>query len=112
VTVYPDGGSRPETSNLNFVAGQSVPTLVVVSVPSDGKIRFYNGSGGSAQLIADVSGYYTGANAPSGQGAFGVLSPLRLLDTRTGLGAPVAAQGSATFTVTGNGVPLGVPASC
>jgi len=114
VTVYPDDGSaRPGTSNLNFVAGQSVPTLVVVSVPSDGKIRFYNGSGGSVQLIADVSGYYTGANAPSGQGAFGVLSPLRLLDTRSGVGAPeaaVAAHGSATFTVIGNGVPLGVSA--
>lgn len=114
VTVYPDDGSaRPLASNLNFVAGQTVPTLVVVSVPSDGKIRLYNESGGSVQLIADVSGYYTGANVPSGQGAFGVLSPLRLLDTRNGVGAPqaaVAAQGSAMFTVIGNDVPVGVSA--
>ena len=114
VTVYPDdGGSRPVTSNLNFVPNQTVPALVVVKVPSDGKVRFFNGSGGSMQLLADVSGYFTGANAPSGQGGFGVLSPGRLLDTRDGTGAPkaaVAARGSVAVTVTGNGVPLGVSA--
>jgi hypothetical protein len=112
LTVYPDDGSpRPVTSNLNFVPAQTVPTMVVIKVPSDDKVRVYNGSGGSVQLVADVSGYYTGASAPSGQGAFGVVSPSRLLDTRSGVGAPpaaVAAAGSAAFTVTGNGVPPGV----
>lgn len=47
VTVYPDGTARPTTSNLNFVPGQTVPSLVVVRVPSGGKIRLYNGSAGS-----------------------------------------------------------------
>jgi hypothetical protein len=114
VTVYPDGSGRPNASNLNFVANQTVPALVVVAVPSNGKVRFYNQSPhGSVQLFADVSGYYTGADAPSGQGAFGVLPPWRLLDTRVGLGAPkgaVAARSSVSFPVTGHGVPLGVSA--
>jgi hypothetical protein len=112
VTVYPDLAARPATSNLNFVPKQIVPTLVVVGM-SNGRVRFYNGSTGSVQIIADVSGYYTGANLPSGQGAFGALTPLRLLDTRSGKGAPkgtVVKGGSVAFTVTGNGVPLGVSA--
>jgi hypothetical protein len=111
VTVYPDDGSgRPVASNLNFVPNQTVPALVVVKVPTDGKVRFFNGSGGSVELIADVSGYFTGANAPSGQGAFGALSPVRLLDTRLGTGAPVAARTSVAVTVIGTPVPPGVSA--
>lgn len=113
VTVYPDGGARPTTSNVNFVRSQTVPNLVVVRVPVNGKVRLYNGSGGSVQLIADVSGYFTGANAPSGQGAFGALVPRRLLDTRGTTSAPkaaIAARGMVAFTVTGQGVPLGVSA--
>ena len=112
VTVYPDLAARPTTSNLNFVPKQIVPTLVVVAM-SNGRVRFYNGSAGSVQIIADVSGYFTGANLPSGQGAFGARTPLRLLDTRSGIGAPKATVlkgGSVAFTVTGNGVPLGVSA--
>lgn len=113
ITVFPDLTVRPNTSNLNFVAGKSVPTLVVVRLPSDGKVRLYNGSAGSVQLIADVSGYFTGSDTPSGQGGFGAFAPRRLLDTRHGTGAPLAAVGGqkkVAFTVTGNGVPLGVSA--
>jgi hypothetical protein len=114
VTVYPDGSPRPQTSNLNFVQKQTVPTLVVVGVLSSGRVRFFNGSPGSVQLIADVSGYYTGANAPSGQGAFGTVPPRRLLDTRAAAAvpprSPIAAKGSVAFPVTGNGVPPGVSA--
>ena len=45
-------------SNLNFTAGQTVPNLVIVPVGADGKIRLYNGSPGTVQLIADIAGYY------------------------------------------------------
>ena len=56
ITVYPDGTSRPLAANLNFVAGQTVPNLVVAPVGADGKVDLYNGSAGTVQLIADVSG--------------------------------------------------------
>ena len=37
VTVYPgDVADRPTASNLNFVAGQTVPNLVTVKVPASG----------------------------------------------------------------------------
>ncbi|MEU6932351.1 hypothetical protein AB0A05_24710 [Streptomyces sp. NPDC046374] len=58
VSVYPYGTTRTAASNLNFVAGQTVPNLVVVPV-KDGRVTFYNHSG-TVDLIADIAGYYTG----------------------------------------------------
>jgi len=65
VTVYPDGGTRPVTSDLNFTAGETIPNLVVVPVGADGKVDFYNDAG-SVNLIADLSGYYTAGGTPWG----------------------------------------------
>ena len=59
ITVYPDGATRPLASNLNFVAGQTVPNLVVAPVGADGKVDLYNGSSGTVELVADVSGYFS-----------------------------------------------------
>jgi hypothetical protein len=58
VSAYADGATRPTVSNLNFIKGQTVPNLVVAPVGSNGKVALFNGSGGSLQLIADVSGYF------------------------------------------------------
>ena len=57
LTVYPAGEDRPTASNLNFVAGQTVPNLVVVKLGSGGKVNFYN-AGGSTHVVADVVGWY------------------------------------------------------
>ena len=61
VTAFADGATRPAASNLNFVAGQTVPNLVVVPVGANGKVALYNGSGAGADLVADVAGYYLDA---------------------------------------------------
>jgi len=67
LTVYPDGGSVPAVSNLNFGAGETVPNLVTVEVGSDGKVDFYNGSSGTTQILADLAGYYVAPlGAPAG----------------------------------------------
>ena len=58
VTAYPSGSLRPNASNLNFSTGQTVPNLVSVPLGSDGKVTLFNRSGGSAQLIADLAGYF------------------------------------------------------
>ncbi|MER7521029.1 FlgD immunoglobulin-like domain containing protein [Streptomyces sp. NPDC126499] len=57
VSAFPAGERRPSVSSVNFIAGQTVPNLVVVPMSEDGKISFYNHSG-STDLIADVVGYY------------------------------------------------------
>ncbi len=54
------GGKRPLAANLNFLAGQTVPNLVIAPVGADGKIALYNGASGSVQLVADVAGYFLG----------------------------------------------------
>lgn len=59
LTVYPDNTTRPNTSNLNFGAGQTTAALVTVPVGADGYLRLYNG-GGSTYVVADIVGYYIG----------------------------------------------------
>ncbi len=107
VTVYPCG-TRPDASNLNFVAGQTVPNAVITPVSAQGKVCFY--VYGKAHLLADVNGYFT-----AGLG-FNSVSPARLFDTRQNIGGVGTTKigdgrGNGTpleFSVTGNG---GVPAT-
>jgi hypothetical protein len=57
LTVYPDD-PRPLASNLNWVAGQTVPNLVIVPVVN-GHVKFFNNSPGTVHLIADLAGFFT-----------------------------------------------------
>ena len=85
LTAYPDGGSVPGTSNVNYLAGQLVPNEVVVQVGSDGYVDFANHGEGEVNILVDLSGYFTlGAGE-----AFTPLTPLRYLDTRSGVGLVV-----------------------
>jgi hypothetical protein len=107
LTVYPDGGARPVTSNLNFSKGQTIPNLVVAPVGSDGKVDFYNGSGGTVQILGDVSGWF--ASGTAGAGGLTPLTPDRIMDTRVdnGVSGPVPAEKEVSLQVVGRG---GVPA--
>jgi hypothetical protein len=104
LTVYPDGMTRPGTSSLNFNAGQTVANEVDVQTGNDGSIDFYNNASAPVDVIADVLGTFS----PSfGSGYFPV-SPLRVLDTRSGIGAPkgpVSPYGTVTPSVVRAGVP-------
>ena len=63
VTAYADATMRPAVSTVNFVAGQTVPNLVIAPVGTDGVVDLYNASKGSVQLIVDMFGYYADADA-------------------------------------------------
>ncbi|MHC6625366.1 PKD domain-containing protein [Streptomyces globosus] len=107
ITAYGDGYDRPTTSNVNFAPGQTVPNLVIVPVGENGYINLYNGGWEPADLIADVTGYFT-QTASSG---YTPLAPQRFADTREGLGtarAQVPGYGSFGLQITGRGA---VPAS-
>jgi FtsP/CotA-like multicopper oxidase with cupredoxin domain len=58
ITVYPSGTAMPLASNLNYVAGQTVPNLVIVTVGTNGAISITNGSAGTVDLVGDVAGYF------------------------------------------------------
>ena len=57
VTVFPGNGTRPNTSNLAFGAGQTIPNLVTVKTGPYASIAIYNNQG-VVQLIGDAVGYY------------------------------------------------------
>ena len=104
VTVYPCG-TKPDASNLNFVANQIIPNAVVAPVSADGKVCFY--VYGKAHLLADVSGWL-----PTG-GFTALAQPERLLNTRPDgeVGKVGALDGTGTsYTLQVTGV-KGIPAS-
>ena len=107
ITVYPCG-TRPNASNLNFVAGQTVPNAVIAPVSANGEICLF--SSVNTHLLADVNGWFAVGSS------FNALTPVRIVDTR-----PTEDQGAVSvtkqkygpstllkFTIRGTG---GVPAS-
>lgn len=101
--------SSPDTSFLNTVGHGAVAATVIAPVV-DGYISFVDRAGG--YLVVDVSGWFTGDDAPgSDTGLFVPLAPDRLADTRAGeriwrhgtieVGSPVPAAALVTnVTVT------------
>ena len=85
VTVYPCGVTRPVASNLNYVAGQTIPNLVLAKLGTGGRVCVYTFV--ATDLIADVSGYF-----PAGSGYTPIDNPTRILDTRQSL--PVSRLGA------------------
>lgn len=100
VTAYPAHMARRFTSNVDVVPGRNVTTQVTVGVAPGGKVRLFNAKG-SINLIADLEGYF---RTGTGAGYAAYTRPARLVDTRTGVGAPrqqVSAARPLTFTIPG-----------
>ncbi len=104
LTVWPTGAAKPTASNLNWTPGQTIPNRVIVPVGTGGMVRVFNNVG-SADVIVDISGYFTDATA-SGR-LFIPQSPLRILDTRNS-GGTLGPGGKLTLQLAGVG---GVPNS-
>jgi hypothetical protein len=105
------GAPAPATSNLNFEPGATTPNLVVVPVSSGGQVDLRLAGGtGSAQLIGDIAGWVESGTATA-PGSVRTVAPSRLLDTRSGNGAPAGAVhggGTLRLVVAGRG---GLPAT-
>ncbi len=78
-TVWPCDSPRPEASNINFVAGQTVANAVIAQLASSGPDTgsFCLASNTSVDLVVDVQGSFS-ASTYTG------ISPDRFLDTRSG----------------------------
>ncbi len=94
IRVYPTPGASfapPGVSVQNLGIGGVRANLATVAVGSGGRVRLRNNAG-SADLLADLAGYY----APVATAArYHPLAPTRFLDTRSGLNAPAAPVGPA-----------------
>jgi uncharacterized protein YkwD len=55
LTVYPCDQTRPNVSNLNFVAGQAVANAVTVKLAANGRLCVYASS--RADVLVDLAGY-------------------------------------------------------
>jgi Tol biopolymer transport system component len=75
--VFPAGSSKPTASNLNMVAGQTVPNMVIVPVGANGQVSLYN-LAGNTHLIVDVLAWF-----PSATASITGVNPARLLETRS-----------------------------
>jgi len=58
LSAYPSDASRPGISDLNWMAGQTIPNLVVVKLAPDGTITIYNAMG-SVDVVGDVMGWFS-----------------------------------------------------
>lgn len=97
-SAWPRGGPIPGSSIVNVDGeGQTRAAFAVVPVAANGMSLF---TYGSAHLVVDVVGYFTGANAGSSRdGLLVSANPYRVLETRTG--RPQYPD----ETLTSNGVP-------
>jgi hypothetical protein len=104
VTAFPDGQPVPDASNVNIVPGGVRANTAVVKVGSNGRINLLM-AGASADVIVDVLGSF----GPYG-GKVTTISPVRIVDSRGGLGTAAAPWGEGevrNVQVAGRG---GVPA--
>lgn len=81
VTAWPNGAPRPHASNVNVLAGETAPNMVIVPIGTGRKVNLFNNAG-SVDLIADLSGFYT----PDYGALYVPVTPTRVLDTRDGRG--------------------------
>jgi len=80
VTIYPQGTSEPNASNLNFSAGQTTANRVIVPLSTSGASAgdVTMATSTPTDLVVDVSGYYSASGAQfSAEPA-----PMRICDTR------------------------------
>jgi len=79
VTAYPCDATPPNSSNINFVSGQTIANSVVAPLSVNGEVCFY--VYGQAHVLADITGWLA-----SGSTAYTAMTPVRFSDTRSGLG--------------------------
>ncbi len=85
VTFYPSDANKPEVSNLNYAANQTISNSFTVGLSPSGAFSIFTFS--NVHLVVEVVGYY----APPGAGGLyyhPLARPIRLLETRPELFYP------------------------
>jgi predicted secreted Zn-dependent protease len=109
--IGPVAMNNPTSSTLNFPLNDDRANAVTMALSATGTLSVTYAaptSGSTAQVIFDVTGYFT----PDATGAtYHALTPTRILDSRDGTGGlsgPFSSHVARTFTVRGHG---GVPSN-
>jgi hypothetical protein len=105
LTVYPDGGTQPNASSVNFAPGEASPNAVISRVGVDGRIRIF--ASAAVNVIVDVFGWF----GTGGTDRLFTIVPDRVKDTRFS-GGPVGAGQTLDVQVAGTAkVPNGSTAA-
>jgi len=107
IKIYPQGGSAPVVSTLNYVAGQTIANAAVVPLGAGGGVSIVAGVSGT-DLVVDTNGYYASAAANQGNtftviNSGGTTVPAILGQTNSGSLNATGVKGVANTGVT-NGV--------
>ena len=95
ILVYPQGGTQPNVSTLNYVAGQTIANAAVVPLGVGGGVTVIAGVSGT-DLIIDTNGYY---------------APQTVVNTVNGLSGAVALAAGANVSITPSGNTLTIAAT-
>ena len=103
VGAYPTGGTWSGASNVNVLPGDVRANLIVVPLGTGGRVSLRTLN--VPDVVVDVLGYVTSTSAPAAtSGLYSSVEPVRMVDTREGLGFPTLAGGTvASATVPGTG---------
>jgi hypothetical protein len=92
LTVHRPGSGLGEASSLSYARGATVANRAVTALSDGGKLRLDN-RGGTADVVVDVVGWFAPTLIAGGK-VYQAVSPRRVLDTRTGIGARRASLGA------------------
>lgn len=103
LTVFRAGDARPSVFTLKYTKTHAVSNRTVIALRS-GKLTVTN-LGSATNVVVDVEGWFASSKVAGGQ-LYSPLRPARVLDTRTGRGAPqgfVTAKAAIGLGVAGAG---------
>ena len=106
--VWPSDETRPSAlSQVTLNTGVTTANTVISKVSGTGKVSVYNNAG-SADVLIDITGYYTNSSTTTTGGTFVALTPARAYDSRATGESPIGAGATKAVQVTGL---AGVPSS-
>ena len=79
ITVWPCDLDRPNASNVNYVAGQTIANNVMTTIGASGKVCAF--ASAPTHVIVDIAGWVNGSGEKT---TFSGVKPTRVGDTRTG----------------------------
>jgi hypothetical protein len=103
LSITPTSQANPTTSIINFPLGDTRANGVTVPLNASGDVWIvYKSSGGSTNVILDVTGYFLDGTSGA---VFVPVTPARILDTRFGIGLsnPFSANTSRGWVTAGRG---------
>ncbi len=91
LTAYPAGAALPNVSNVNVDAGETSPNFAMVKLSAGGTLSITNNAG-NTDIIVDLFGCEIPGTSADLGGRMVPSEPARVVDTRSGLGVPVAGK--------------------